>query len=205
MKCRLTVLLIVLLTTVVSLSSAQRITGGFKGGMNLANFHGDDVEDTKSKLGFCGGGFVTFSLSKVVVIQPELLYSQKGAKWEIEFLNETWKVTDKFNYLEIPIFIKMIMPVQGKVAPTLFLGPYFGITITNPREEIEVNGMTIEDEIEEVKDTDFGAVLGVGIDFDLGKGKIALDARYSLGLTTLSEADLHVKNNVFSFLLGYSF
>ena len=110
MKCRLTVLLIILLATAVSLSSAQRITGGFKGGTNLANFHGDDVEDTKLKMGFCGGGFVTFSLSKVVIIQPELLYSQKGAKWEIEFMDETWKVTDKFNYLEIPIFIKIILP-----------------------------------------------------------------------------------------------
>lgn len=205
MKCRFTALLVVLLTIAVSLASAQRITGGLKAGVNLANFHGDDVEDHKSKIGFCGGGFIAFGLGKVVVIQPELLYSQKGAKWEEEFIGETWKLTYKFNYLEVPVFVKMIMPVQGKVKPNLFLGPYFGILITDPRGKVEIDGTTMEDDIEGVKDTDFGVVFGGGIDFELGKGKIVFDVRYSLGLTTLDEEDADVKNNVFSFLLGYSF
>jgi hypothetical protein len=205
MNSRRSMLVIGLLCIVVSLVPAQKITGGLKVGMNLASNHGDDVEDAKIKLGFCGGGFVAFALGHVAVIQPELLYSQKGAKWEDVFLDETYKVTYKFSYLEIPVLIKMIIPVQGKVKPNLFLGPYFGIMITDPRVEIKVDGTTMEDDLQGVKDTDFGVVLGGGVDFGLKKGKIVFDARYGLGLTTLGEEDIDAKNNVFSFLLGYSF
>ncbi len=205
MNCRFTVLLVVLLCATLSLSPAQKITGGLKLGMNLASMHGDDISDTKFKIGFCGGGFFTFALGHVVVIQPELLYSQKGVKWEEEFLDETWKLTYKFNYIEVPIFVKIIMPIQGKVKPNLFLGPYFAIAITDPRGELEIDGMTIEEDLVGVKDTDFGLVFGGGIDFGLKKGKIVFDVRYGLGLTTLDEEGGDVKNNVFSFLLGYSF
>jgi len=205
MKYRFAPLLVVLLIMAVSLAHAQKITGGLQAGMNLANLHGDGVEDSKFKLGFCGGGFVAFGLGKVVVIQPELLYSQKGAKWEEEILGETWRATYMLNYLEMPVLVKLTMPVQGKVKPNLFMGPYFGITITNPRGKIEVDGMTMEEDLVGVKDTDFGVVFGGGIDFALSKGKIVFDVRYSLGLTTLDEEGYDVKNNVFSFLLGYSF
>ena len=205
MKYSFTTLLFVLLTIAASLASAQRITGGLKAGMNLANLHGDDIEDSKFKIGFCGGGFVAFGLGKVVVIQPELLYSQKGAKREGEFMGETWKATYKFNYLEMPVFIKMIVPVEGKVKPNFFLGPYFGIMITDPRGELKVDGTTTEEDMEGVKDTDFGVVFGSGLDFVLGKGKIVFDVRYGLGLTTLDEEGGDAKNNAFSFLLGYSF
>ncbi|UCG30088.1 MAG: PorT family protein [candidate division WOR-3 bacterium] len=206
MNCRFTALLVVLLCTTLSLSSAQKITGGLKLGMNLASMHGDDISDTKFKTGFCGGGFFAFALGNVVVIQPEVLYSQKGVKWEDEFLDETWKLTYKFNYIEVPIFVKMIMPLQGKVKPNLFLGPYFAIAITDSRYELEIDGMTIEDDLVGVKDTDFGLVFGGGIDFGLKKGKIVFDARYSLGLTTLDEeGEGELKNSVFTFLFGYSF
>jgi hypothetical protein len=204
MKYRFTAFVTVLLVLTFSLVSAQKIGGGIKAGMNIANFHGDDVEDSQSKIGFCGGGFVSFSLG-IVAIQPELLYSQKGAKWEEEFLDETWRLTYKFNYLEIPVLVKMIIPVQGKVMPNLFLGPYFGFTITDPRGELEVDGTTMEDDLEGVKDTDVGVVFGGGLDFVLGQGKIVFDVRYDLGLTSLDEEGADVKNNVISFLLGYSF
>jgi len=206
MKYRSITSLVVVLIIAVSLASAQKISGGIKAGMNLANLHGDEVEDSKMKMGFCGGGFVSFILGKVVVIQPELLYSQKGAKWEEEFMDETYKMTYKFNYVEIPLFIKMIAPVQGTVKPNLFLGPYFGIMIADARVEAEIDGTTMEDDLEGVKDTDFGVVFGAGVDFGLGKGKVVFDVRYSLGLTTLDdEGEADVKNNVLSFLLGYSF
>jgi hypothetical protein len=99
----------------------------------------------------------------------------------------------------------MIIPVQGKVMPNLFLGPYFGFTITDPRGELEVDGTTMEDDLEGVKDTDVGVVFGGGLDFVLGQGKIVFDVRYDLGLTSLDEEGADVKNNVISFLLGYSF
>ena len=209
MKYRVMTSLFVLLVIAVSLASAQKISGGIKVGMNLANFYdvGDEFDggDLKPKMGFCGGAFIAFGVGRVVVIQPELLYSQKGAKFDVEFMD--WKITYMFNYLEIPIFIKTVFPVQGKVKPNLFLGPYFGFTITDPQGRVEIDGTIEETDLTDVENTDFGVVFGSGVDFELGKGKIVFDVRYDLGLATLDKADDDddVKNSVFSFLIGYAF
>jgi hypothetical protein len=82
--------------------------------------------------------------------------------------------------------------------------------ITDPRGKVEIDGLTMEEDLEGVKDTDFGMVLGGGVDIGLGKGKMVFDVRYTLGLTTIIEYELFeenidLKNNAFSFLLGYSF
>ena len=52
---------------------------GIKAGLNIANMY-DDIDGTESKIGFCGGGFVTFGLGNLVVVQPEVMYTQKGVE-----------------------------------------------------------------------------------------------------------------------------
>jgi len=202
----MTILFILALLVTISTAHAQGITGGLKAGMNIANFHGDVVGGLfESKMGFCAGGFITFKVANIVAIQPEVLYTQKGSKWEAEFIWGTWNIN--LNYLEIPVLLKVIMPIQGMIKPHLFVGPYFAFNLT-AKGKIEDNGQSDEDDIDEfVKDTDFGAVFGGGIDFGLPAGKIVFDARYSLGLTAIYEEvfGFDVKNNVFSFMLGYAF
>jgi serine/threonine-protein kinase len=55
----------------------------------------------------------------------------------------------------------------------------------------------------DVKIMDFGLIFGAGVEF----GKITVDARYNLGLTTIddSEEEADVKNSVISIMVGYSF
>ena len=200
----MTILFILALLVTISTTYAQGITGGLKAGMNIANLHGDGVEGFgyESKMGFCAGGFITFKVANIIAIQPEILYTQKGTKWEEEFVGETWKITYNFNYLEIPILLKVIMPIQGMIKPHLFVGPYFAYNLT-AKVKTRYNGLDFD---EVIKDSDFGAVFGGGIDFGLPAGKIVFDARYSLGLTTIDEeGSSAVKNNVFSFMLGYAF
>ena len=208
MSKRMTILFILALLVTISTTYAQGITGGLKAGMNIANLHGDDVIGPyyESKMGFCAGGFITFKVANIVAIQPEVLYTQKGTKQEEEFMGETWKATFNLNYLEIPVLLKVIMPVQGMIKPHLFVGPYFAYNLT-AKLKMEYNGSFDEIDFDEyVKNTDFGAVFGGGIDFGLPAGKIVFDARYSLGLTTIDEEGFEdVKNNVFSFMLGYAF
>ncbi len=206
MSKRMTILFIFALLVTISTTYAQGITGGLKAGMNIANVHGDDVEGIgyESKMGFCAGGFITFKVANIVAIQPEVLYTQKGTKWE-EWYMGTWSLN--LNYLEIPVLFKVIMPVQGMIKPHLFVGPYFAYNLT-AKWKPEYNGQSDGVNLDAVvKDTDFGAVFGGGIDFSLPAGKIVFDARYSLGLTTTYEEglDVDVKNSVFSFMLGYAF
>ena len=62
-----------------------------------------------------------------------------------------------------------------------------------------------------MKSTDFGLVIGAGVDFGLGvpgTGKITLDVRYSLGLSTIADVEgeeVDIKNGAFSLMVGFSF
>lgn len=213
----ITIFAIVVVLTLSSASvSAQGLTAGLKGGMNIANLHGKDVEeleeeigaDLVSKMGFCAGGFITYSLSDMFAIQPELLFSMKGAKAEREILGETMKVTIKVNYLEIPVLAKLSIPTPGNVKPSLFVGPSLAIKLSG-KSKWEYAGESEEEDIEELKSTDFGLVFGAGIDFGLGQGKLTVDARYTLGLTKVhepeEEEEIDIKNGAISIMVGYSF
>ena len=108
--------------------SFAEVKGGVKFGLNSAKLYGDDVEELEdlvgnmdSKLGFCFGAFVTFSIHQMFAIQPEVLYTMKGAKMEEQILGETLKVWVNLNYVEIPVLVKLQIPTQSSIKPNLFV------------------------------------------------------------------------------------
>jgi hypothetical protein len=75
------------------------ISLGLKAGGSLSDLVGKDADFYKSIYGFHAGVFANISLSKLVAFQPELLYSQKGAK-QTTVLDE---YTTRFHYVDIPL------------------------------------------------------------------------------------------------------
>ena len=197
-------------------SSATGIKGGLKIGASMAKLHGDDVddltdflgEDQKSRIGLCAGGFITFNITGMFAVQPEVLYVKKGSKYEEEILGETFKLWIKLDYLEIPVLVKIMAPSPGGVNPYLFAGPVFALKLSS-KMKAEYAGDSEEVDIEDIKSTDFGLVIGAGVDFGFGAsgmGKMTLDVRYSLGLSSISDFEGDdVKNGVFSLMVGFSF
>jgi len=198
------------------LSSATGIKGGLKIGASSAKLYGDDVtnleallgEDLKSRFGFSVGGFITFDIIEMFAIQSEVLYTMKGLTYEEEIMGDTLKVWLKLDYLEIPVLAKITIPTQGSVKPSLFAGPAVAIKISG-KVKAEFAGDSDEEDIEDMKGTDFGLVIGGGLDFGLGAsgtGSLSIDIRYSLGLSSISEFEGEdIKNGVFSLMVGYSF
>jgi hypothetical protein len=76
----------------------------------------------------------------------------------------------------------------------VFTGPQVSF---NLKAEEEFAGVTT-DRDEDVKSTDFGWVLGAGLE----KGRITADARYTLGLSNIAEGGNDVKNKAFSVMIG---
>ena len=62
-----------------------------------------------------------------------------------------------------------------------------------------------EGDLRGLKDADYGAVFGGGIDVALDPGKLVFDARYTIGLARIYDVGTDVKNRVISLMLGYSF
>lgn len=192
---------------------APGLTGaGIKGGVALANL-GGDVEETDMKLGFAAGGFVTFSFAEMFAVQPELLYVMKGAKSDVEFLDETFEVKAKLDYIQVPVLLKVMIPTQGNFKPFVMAGPAIAFLMN---AEVDVDGES-EDIKDFMKSTDFSAVLGAGFEYPVGaKGSLSFDARYDLGLSDIDDGafdesiddevfDFEVKTTNIAVMVGYSF
>jgi len=171
-------------------TAAAGVKFGIKGGANIANVNGDFTEtiaDWKSSVGFCAGIFLELNFGRILTIQPEVLYTMKGAD------AGTGKL--KFDYIEIPVLLKIRIPM-GSVHPFIFAGPAFGFNLKAVLDGIEV---------EDMPTADYSAVLGGGL--QLGRS-IHIDARYTMGLQKLaipSMETIDLKNGVLSATLGLAF
>lgn len=68
---------------------AQNASLGVKGGLNMASYSGDHAPDMHLKSGLVAGGFVTIP-TRLVTIQTEVLFSQKGARQIAEYEGRTY-------------------------------------------------------------------------------------------------------------------
>jgi hypothetical protein len=210
-KMRITRIRICLAMVLILISSvsamAIEISGvGVKAGMNFARLSGIDVDQNwKYRMAIVGGAFFTLKFNDVLAIQPEILYSQKGPKWDAPLEGVAFVGTVKLDYLEIPVLVKIFIPVGANAAirPNLFVGPYMAFKMSARLKYTW--GSTSEDRtIDGIKSTDLGYVLGGGLDFVVGKGKITLDVRYGMSFSTIS-TDSTEKNQSISAMIGYSF
>lgn len=161
----------------VGISSAQEVDLGIKLGANFSNF--SDVKDLSmsSKTGFHFGAFAAVRLGGVS-IQPEVLYSQQGAKFDAGKI--------ELDYVNVPVILKYYL-FQGV---NLQVGPQFGFLVND-----NVDG--------NAKDLDTSGVVGIGLDLPLG---IRFDGRYNFGFGKALENNLSGgKTSMFTLALGYSF
>ena len=196
-------LVIILCALPASVRADGLIRVGIKGGANFANLVGPDLDSNwKTKIGLAAGGFVSFQISRLLAIQPEFFYSQKGSTWKGDS-DVTYKVN--LTFVDIPVLVKFFIPIsaQSALRPNVFVGPYAGIKMRS-KMTVETAEGSDDTDIEDLKKTDLGLVVGGGIDFAVGKGKILLDVRYSFGFSTVSTIE-DFKNKVFTVLVGYSF
>jgi hypothetical protein len=130
---------------------------------------------------------------------------RSDASSDEDIIAVTWSV----NYLEIPILAKITIPSKGIAKPNLFFGPAIATRLSGT-VKYEYLGDEVEEDFEDFKDTDIGLVLGTGIDVDIGRSKLMLDVRATVGLTPLQDYELfegesELRNFIGSITIGYSF
>ena len=190
------VLCVVLLVIFASTCFAGEMGAkGAKLGLNFANISGDDAEYNSSLMGFAIGGFITYNLNDKMSIQPELYYTMKGYKIEMDFFGLNLDFDVNLNYLEIPVLFKYHFMADNSFNPAVYAGPYLGILLS-----AEADGEDIKDG---TKSTDFGLCFGLGGEYN----KFTFEFRYGMGLTSLDDSDeeAKIKNSNMQFLFGYKF
>lgn len=165
-------------------ATKAQVEYGVKGGFNISNIGGSDVNNNKARIMIHLGGFVEASLTDKISLQPELYYSAQGAKFKAPGDDHKYNL----GYINLPVLLKYNFD-NGIYAG---VGPQLGFLLS-AKNKVGGNKFNIKDDLKKV---DFAWV------FDLGyqpKGsKFGVDARFNLGLSRLDEdGDIKWFNRVF--------
>ena len=184
MKNFIIIVFTVLLTTT---TFGQGIDLGIKAGATFANLTG--ATDASTKTGFVGGAFLTIKFSDKIAIQGDLLYSQQGAKLELDDIN--------LNYINFPIVFKYYIIKRINIQA----GPQFGTVVNDNLGEVFGPN--------DINSFDITGIVGIGIDLPLN---LRITGRYGFGLSEISSIEFegdsketNSKNSVFSLTAGFSF
>jgi|EndMetStandDraft_4_1072995.scaffolds.fasta_scaffold83913_1 hypothetical protein len=150
---------------------------GVKAGLNLASWGGDDADDDakKSLLGPYFGVFYNIKASEMFSIQPELVYSMQGVKYE----DDPFKAKYALSYLNLTPLLRYNNP-SGFFAG---IGPQIGFLLSGKYKEDGEDDVDIKDEL---KGIDIGAAIALGYELKSGFG---FYARYNHGFTTVVDDD----------------
>lgn len=189
---------------------SHRPSIGLMAGVNVASISGDDITGIDNRTGFMLGGSLTFHITNSFAIQPEAIFSQKGAS---ENSDPDFKATFKMDYIDFPVLLRFDIPVTGPIRPFFLAGPAFGVQV---KCAIAAEGQGVSasadcdlvDESSEIqfrnKTFDLSGVAGAGLDFRLGGTTLMVGARYQHGFTDVVK-DASVKNRTWSVLAGVTF
>jgi hypothetical protein len=172
--------------------------GGVRVGWNAANLSGNDtsdLEDTKVRSGLVVGMYGVVPVASHFAFQPEILYSQQGAKVE----DGSDKGTIKLDYIQIPMLARIQLGTNPSSPVHLLVGPSFGF---RTRAEVKLEDVTVDIK-DDTESSDIGLVTGVAVN----AGPAVIDGRYTWGLRNVDKSGdgSEVKNRVFSISVGFRF
>ena len=194
-------------TTSNSSMGMSDVRFGIKAGMNVSSITDDaGLEDQGSRIGFNAGVFATIPVAESFSIQPEVLYSQYGDKYDDVILGTRYSYQRKLDYIAVPVMF------QYNFVPNFYLeaGPEFGFLVSAKNKlKNETNNNTIN-ESDNYKDSlntfNFGIGIGAGYYFT---DNIGITARYVAGVSDLAkdrpDNQDAIRNNVFQVGLAYKF
>lgn len=188
--------------------SQDNISYGLKAGLNIAylnDLETGDWYEYKSRLAYHIGGFAEIGFSEQFSVQPELLFSSLGFKYNESVLSSSLEENTRLEYLTFPVLVKYY-PLNNL---SIELGPQLGILLYGKYESkssFTDDGITLYDSrsiniTDGLKSLDFS--IGVGVGYKLDNG-LLFNTRYILGLTNIYD-ETKDKNRAFQLSVGYVF
>ena len=183
-------------TAHAQLHSRNSSYAGLKVGGSVATFSGDVPTHMRYVTGLSGGLFVHLPLSSPFSVQPELLYSMKGAQNPASYNDATtW-----LSYIDVPVAFRAATS-QGFFVEA---GPQLGILLTAKSDETgeKINVKS------KYRPVDLGFVLGVG--YQPRKGGLGIGGRYNATFDTILKDATdgtvagNLQNSAFQVFLTYS-
>ena len=158
-------------------------------GQNVATIKSKQGSSQDVITGLVGGVALQVVWPKGFVVQPELLYSQKG----VTFSGNGAKFD--MNYLEIPVKATYRLHM-AEVKPFVFAAPYGAYAIKVAEDSNVANNEITPDQI---KKMDYGIALGAGFDV----WKIQVSFKNSWGFAQVADKSYGIRNRVFTVSVGF--
>ncbi len=181
--------------------------------------------------------YATFAVSDRFSLQPELHYIQKGGKATIVLdpdpealsllADDRMTLGVRLSYVEIPLLARFDLTSRARAwRPFIIAGPSFSLK-TDCQASTEIgtfklsgsctNDASLPDDeagaaadvnIDPVRDTDFGAIGGLGLQGSLLNRQFSLQVRYMHGLRSIASEQIvnaSAKNRGVSLVMGLGF
>lgn len=192
------------LPSVAVAQDSPPIRVGLLGGVNFATLKGDDDEGLKTRTGLLAGATLVKPFRSGFGLEIDALYSMKGAKAD----EDGGSLVTKVDYLEVPVMLRYDASSTGTVTPHFGAGVSLAYQ-TRCKVEASGGGMSASVNCSELEDEqditfktfDVGLVAGAGIDLKSGSTTYTIGARYTFGLTDLTD-QANLRNRAFQLFAG---
>ena len=187
-------LVLVLFAGITVASANAQVQFGVKAGGNFATQTGSDAGDSRTLFGFNAGVFLKLAIQRGVSVQPELVYSGQGARYDVGGVTSSYHA----NYLNIPILLKFSHG-SGAYFET---GPQFGFLTS---ASVHQGGNSTDDK-NSYHSSDLAWVFGIG--YKIPQSPVGIDFRYNVGLTNVEDREFtgehgSVRNDVLQLGITY--
>jgi hypothetical protein len=189
-------------------ASAQLMSMGLKGGVNLSTASIDAAGtalDAGSRQSFHGGAVINYSFSPTFSIQAEALIGGKGFEPDESGTGVTSELD--LSYFSMPLLAMVSLPTPNGIAtPRVFAGPAFGLRARcNLMPQVADPLQFTDCDANLSKTIDLGLVFGGGVRLGKGASGFTIDVSYDYGLANISDSnnDVSVYNRSLSLSLGF--
>jgi hypothetical protein len=181
---------------------------GIKGGLNFANLYIDNVKDEHIKLGGNIGFYAKLPLAQGLSIQPELLYSTKGAEVSYDNVFQgTGEYRFNLNYVETPLLMVVNLTRNFSLSAGGYIAYLTSANIKSVKSDGTVTGVNNLN-ADDFRRFDNGLIGGASVDIQ----NFTLGARYSYGFQKIGKSGnlskdftQNSKNNAISIFVGFAF
>ena len=188
--------------------------GGAKAGVNWSTVTGSDIGDAPGyRSQIVAGGFAAVEMHRYFAIRLEGFFYPKGA----EIATQASVPSDSgqpnyvqvngtlsLSYFEFPLLLVGQLPVGEKVLFEAFGGAYYAYNLQTSFD-VAAGGTTVYTGIEdEIKNSDTGIVLGLGVAWDTEHFRTHLEGRFEYSLASIDEQDFDVRNQTFAIVIGFT-
>lgn len=172
-------LITILTFLVLAVGSVSAQTGniGTKIGMNSYTIVNDSGPGFDSKIGLYAGLLAHFHINRQFGIQPEVVYSMQGAKYDGTNFN--------LDYINVPVMLQYMFDNGFRIQA----GPQIGFLV-RAKGEGNLGSMDIKNDFKSID-----AGLSFGASYVHTPTGFGIDARYNLGLSDISESSSLVSNS----------